>query len=42
VSRCERIAKKAISFDSEAESASYVRNRLRKLVPEVFDGRPVG
>ena len=42
VARCERIAKKAISFDSEAESASYVRSRLRKLVPEVFDGRPVG
>lgn len=41
VSRCERIAQKAISFDSEAESESYVRNRLRKLVPEVFDGRPV-
>ncbi len=42
VARCERIAKKAISFDSEAEAASYVRSRLRKLVPEVFDGRPVG
>ena len=41
VSRCERIAQKAISFDSEAEAASYVRSRLRKLVPEVFDGRPV-
>jgi phosphoenolpyruvate-protein phosphotransferase (PTS system enzyme I) len=42
VSRCERIAKKAISFDSESESSSYVLNRLRKLVPEVFDGRPIG
>ncbi len=42
VQRCERIAKKAISFDSEAESSSYVFNRLRKIVPEVFDGRPVG
>ena len=42
VAKCERIAKKAISFDSEAEAASYVRSRLRKLVPEVFDGRPVG
>lgn len=41
VAKCERIAKKAISFDSEAEAASYVRSRLRKLVPEVFDGRPV-
>jgi len=41
VAKCERIAQKAISFDSEAEAASYVRSRLRKLVPEVFDGRPV-
>ena len=42
VARCERIAQKAIRFDSEAEAASYVQSRLRKLVPEVFDGRPVG
>jgi len=41
VPQCERIAKKAISFDSEAEASSYVLNRLRKRVPEVFDGRPV-
>ena len=39
--RCERIAKRAIGFDSEAESLSYVFNRLRKIVPEVFDGRSV-
>ena len=42
VAKCERIAKKAISFDSEAEADSYVRSRLRKTVPEVFDGRPIG
>jgi phosphotransferase system enzyme I (PtsI) len=42
VPQCERIVKKAISFDSEAEASSYVLNRLRKRVPEVFDGRPVG
>ncbi len=41
VAHCERIAKKAISFDSEAEAGSYALNRLRKRVPEVFDGRPV-
>ena len=41
VAYCERIAKQAISFDSEAEAGSYVLNRLRKRVPEVFDGRPV-
>lgn len=39
--RCERIAKRAIGFDSEAESMSYVLNRLRKIVPEIFDGRSV-
>ncbi len=41
IPQCERIVKKAISFDSEAEASSYVLNRLRKRVPEVFDGRPV-
>jgi phosphotransferase system enzyme I (PtsI) len=40
-SRCERIVKRAIGFDSEAEASSYVLNRLKKIVPEVFDGRPV-
>ncbi len=37
--RCERIAKRAMSFDSETEAAAYVRDRVRKLVPGVFDGR---
>ncbi len=41
VNKCERIAKRAIGFDSEAEASSYVFNRLRKIVPEVFDGRSV-
>lgn len=36
--RCERIAQKAIRFDSEADAGTYVRDRVRKLVPEVFDG----
>lgn len=40
--RCERIAQKAIRFDSEADAGTYVRDRVRKLVPEVFDGRTVG
>ena len=39
--RCERIVKRAIGFDSEAESSSYVLNRLKKIVPEIFDGRSV-
>jgi len=41
VERCERIAKKAIGFDSQAEAESYALNRLRKIIPEALDGRPV-
>jgi phosphotransferase system enzyme I (PtsI) len=41
VEHCERIAKKAISYDSETEAVAYVRDRLRKLVPEVFERRPL-
>jgi len=41
VEHCERIVKKAIGYDSETEAAAYVRDRLRKLVPEVFERRPL-
>ncbi len=41
VEHCERIVKKAISYDSETDAAGYVRDRLRKLVPEVFERRPL-
>ncbi|MBL4591730.1 MAG: phosphoenolpyruvate--protein phosphotransferase [Phycisphaerales bacterium] len=41
VAHCERIVKKAISYDSESDAAGYVRDRLRKLVPEVFERRPL-
>jgi phosphotransferase system enzyme I (PtsI) len=36
--RCERMAGKALQFDSETDAAAYVRDRVRKQVPEVFDG----
>ncbi len=38
---CERIVKRAISFDSESQAADYTRDHLRRLAPEVFDGRAV-
>ena len=41
IPQCERLAKKAISLDSEAEASAYLRDRTRKLVPEAFDGRSV-
>jgi len=41
VPQCERIAKKAISLDSETEASAYLRDRTRRLVPQAFDGRSV-
>lgn len=37
--QCERLARKAITFDSELEAAAYLRSRVRKIVPEAFEGR---
>ena len=41
ISQCERVAKKAIAFDSENLVAAYLRDQARKIVPEAFDGRAV-
>lgn len=39
VKQCEQIARQALSFDSETQVSSYLRDRARKIVPELFDGR---
>jgi phosphotransferase system enzyme I (PtsI) len=39
VPACERIARQALSFDSDVQVASYLRDRARQIVPEAFDGR---
>jgi len=41
IAQCERAAKRAVSFDSEVQVAAYLRDRVRKMVPEAFDGRAV-
>jgi phosphotransferase system enzyme I (PtsI) len=41
VAQCERIARRAISFDSDVEVASFVRDQLRKIIPDSFGGRSV-
>ncbi len=38
IKQCESIAKKAISLDSETEIAGYLRDKVRKIVPEAFEG----
>ncbi|MEM1183938.1 MAG: phosphoenolpyruvate--protein phosphotransferase [Planctomycetota bacterium] len=39
IEQCERIAKKAISLDSEVEASAYALDRAKRLVPEAFGGR---
>jgi phosphotransferase system enzyme I (PtsI) len=36
---CQRIASHALQLDSDVQVASYTRDRLRKLVPEAYEGR---
>jgi phosphoenolpyruvate-protein phosphotransferase (PTS system enzyme I) len=37
--QCERIARRAMSFDSDTQVATYLRDQLRKIIPDSFDGR---
>ncbi len=39
IHQCERIAKKALTLDSDAAVTAYVRDQARKIIPEAFDGR---
>lgn len=40
--QCERVAKQALTLDSDASVAALLRDRARKTVPEAFDGRSAG
>lgn len=39
ITQCERIARQALTFDSDTQVAGYLRDRARRIVPEAFDGR---
>lgn len=39
IPQCERIARQALTFDSDVQVSSYLRDRARQIVPEAFDGR---
>jgi phosphoenolpyruvate-protein phosphotransferase (PTS system enzyme I) len=41
VEQCERIARRALSFDSDVSVAGFLRDQARKIIPEAFDGRSV-
>ena len=39
IQQCERMAKRALSLDSDAAVAAFLRDQARKIIPEAFDGR---
>jgi phosphoenolpyruvate-protein phosphotransferase (PTS system enzyme I) len=41
IEQCERIARKALSLDSDVSVAAFLRDQTRKIIPEAFDGRSV-
>jgi phosphoenolpyruvate-protein phosphotransferase (PTS system enzyme I) len=41
IQQCERIARRALSFDSDVSIAAFLRDQTRKVLPEAFEGRSV-
>ena len=39
---CERVARRAASYDSERQVLNYLREETKKYMPEAFDGRSIG
>ncbi len=42
IDQCRRVARKAVTFDSDREVANYLRDQVSKAIPGVFDGRSIG
>ena len=38
---CEKVARRAASYDSERQVLNYLRDETKNILPENFDGRPV-
>jgi phosphotransferase system enzyme I (PtsI) len=41
IEQCERVARRAASYDSERQVLNYLREETRKIIPEAFDGRSI-
>jgi phosphotransferase system enzyme I (PtsI) len=41
VKDCERVARKALSYDTDRQVLTYLREEARKALPEVFEGRSI-
>lgn len=41
INHCRRVARKVLGFESDREVSKYLNDELHKVVPDVFDGRPL-
>lgn len=41
LTQCKRVARKALSLDTDREVLNYLRDEVRKVLPEAFDGRSI-
>jgi phosphoenolpyruvate-protein phosphotransferase (PTS system enzyme I) len=39
--QCQRVARKVSTFESEREVVNYLRDEIRKIVPDALDGRSI-
>lgn len=42
VDQCRRVARKAVTFDTDREVLNYLRDEVNKVMPKAFDGRSIG
>lgn len=42
INQCQRVARKAVSFESDREIQNFLREELRRIVPDALDGRSIG
>jgi len=42
IKQCQRVARRAISFDTDREVLNYLREEVRRIIPEAFSGRSTG
>ncbi|MCC7408302.1 MAG: hypothetical protein IT442_09530, partial [Phycisphaeraceae bacterium] len=41
IKQCQRVARRSLEFDSHREVHNFLREEVRRVVPDVFDGRRI-
>jgi phosphotransferase system enzyme I (PtsI) len=41
IDQCQRVARKVATFDSDREVTNYLREEIKRVIPEAYDGRSI-